>query len=179
MGLSLVKGLVELHEGSIEAESPGVGEGSTFDVRLPLSSPPMADAAADLAPESTASHRILVVDDNPDVVESCALLLRLLGQQVDTAADGPAALATVERLRPDLILLDLGLPGMDGFEVARRLRASNPGRAAWLVAVTGYGQETDIERSRAAGFDEHLLKPVGQDAMVSLLARCPVSSARH
>ncbi len=172
MGLALVKGLVELHGGSVEASSPGPGQGSIFGVRLPLSGAAVAVAAPALQLAGPAVRQILVVDDNPDVAEAFALLLDILGQQVETVADGPAALDAAERLRPDLILLDLGLPGMDGIEVARRLRAS--GCAARLVAVTGYGQEHDLADGKAAGFDEHLLKPVGQDAVIAMLARCPV-----
>ena len=173
LGLSLVKGLVELHGGSVEATSPGLGQGSTFTLRLPLSRLPVARPSSDRETCATAMHRILIVEDQPDVAQSCALLLRLLGQEVEVAPDGPTALAAIERLRPNLILLDLGLPGMDGYEVARRLRATEPGRTAWLAAVTGYGQPQDVERTRATGFDEHLLKPLGQNELVALLARCP------
>ena len=174
LGLALVKGLIELHGGEAQAQSPGPGGGSVFALRLPLARGPAASVA--LAPVQTApsAHRILLVEDHPDVAEACAILLRLLGQQVETAASGPAALEAAERLCPDLILLDLGLPGMDGFEVARRLRSTPCGRSARLVALTGYGQPADRARSRAAGFDEHLVKPLGREALVDALSRCPV-----
>ena len=174
LGLALVKGLTDLHGGSVEATSPGLGQGSAFTLRLPLSRQAAGDLSPKPAPRAPITHRILIVEDHPDVAEGCALLLRLLGQRVDIAPDGPSALAAIDRLRPDLILLDLGLPGMDGYEVARRLRATEPGRAAWLAAVTGYGRPQDFARTQAAGFDEHLLKPLSQDDLVALLARCPV-----
>jgi PAS domain S-box-containing protein len=173
LGLALIKGLAELHGGSVAVASPGLAQGSTFTLRLPQSSMPLAPALPDSEPKLPTARRILIVDDNPDVLTGCALLLRLLGHQVDTEQSGLAALATVERLCPDLILLDLGLPGMNGFEVARRLRTTAAGRAARLVAITGYGQHDDRQKSSAAGFDEHLLKPVGQDTLLALLERCP------
>jgi PAS domain S-box-containing protein len=177
MGLALAKGLVESHGGTIVANSAGPGQGSTFSVRLP--SPSMA--RTDVMPASQAGkpvlRRVLVVEDNTDVADACVMLLQTMGHEADAVADGPAALSASERLHPDLILVDLGLPGMDGFEVARRLRGMDSGRTARLVAVTGHGQ--DRERSRTAGFDEHLLKPVGQAALVALLARCRTSAARQ
>lgn len=171
MGLALAKGLVELHGGSLTATSRGPGQGSTFSVRLPLSDAPVSAAVEDPQSASSSGLQILLIEDHPDVAEACMLVLDLLGERVERVADGPAALAIVERLRPELILLDLGLPGMDGFEVARRLRATPAGRAAWIVAVTGYGQREDIARCETAGFDEHLLKPLGLDALSALLAR--------
>ncbi|AFL74509.1 PAS domain-containing hybrid sensor histidine kinase/response regulator [Thiocystis violascens] len=180
IGLALVKGVVELHGGSVTATSPGLGQGSTFSVRLPLSDRLPADTARSLPEARTCPnvYRILVVAERPATAENCALQLRLLGQRVETAADATAALAVVERLRPDLILLDVGLPGMDSGELARRLRATEPGRTAWLVAVAGDGQEPDVEGARAAGFDECLLEPLQRDALADLLARCPVAPFR-
>ncbi|MBK1716085.1 ATP-binding protein [Thiocystis violacea] len=172
LGLSLVKGLVELHGGEVRAASPGLGEGSTFSLSLPL------DRCDSMTPDADAERRsepvlvILVVDDQRDVADSCAMLLRCLGQRVHTAHDGPAALDLAERIRPDLILLDIGLPGMDGYEVARRLRDSDAGRNARLVALTGYGREDVQRQTRAAGFDEHLLKPVATETLIALLGRC-------
>lgn len=175
MGLTLVKGLVELHDGWVEANSLGRGQGSRFCIHLPLSPAPSTAVTPPRPPCRPPTHRILVVDDNADVAEAFALLLDLLGQQVETAPDGPAALAALERWRPDVILLDIGLPGMDGFEVARRLRATDIGGAAWLVAITGHGQERDLERARASGFNEHLLKPLSESAVISMLERCPAA----
>ncbi|EGV31020.1 PAS/PAC sensor hybrid histidine kinase [Thiorhodococcus drewsii AZ1] len=177
MGLALVKGLVELHGGEITASSPGPNQGSTFEVHLPLSRQEPVDVISPHRGVPIAPHRILVVEDNPDVAEALLLLLRMLGQQAESVADGLAALAASKRLNPDLILIDLGLPGMDGLELARHLRTTDTGRRARLVAVTGYGR--DRERSRRAGFDEHLLKPVGQVALVDILADCPSSTLRH
>jgi PAS domain S-box-containing protein len=176
MGLPLAKGVAELHGGSIAATSPGLGQGSTFSVRLPLADAPDTTAPPQAPPQHQAIRRVLVVEDNPDVAAACTLLLRLLGHRVEAVQDGMAALEAAERLRPDLILLDIGLPGIDGVEVGRRLRATAAGRAARLVAVTGYGQPEDMERTRAAGFDEHLLKPLGEVALVGALARCPRQS---
>jgi CheY-like chemotaxis protein len=176
MGLPLVKGIAELHGGTVEGASPGLGGGSVFALRLPLS-----QALVPAPPEPTrappAARQVLVVEDNPDVANALALLLRVLGQRVHTVADGPAALEAAERLRPDLILLDLGLPGMDGFEVAHRLRKSAHGRTARLVAVTGYGQESDALRARAAGFDAHVPKPMGKEDLLEALSRCPLPAA--
>jgi light-regulated signal transduction histidine kinase (bacteriophytochrome) len=171
LGLALVKGLVELHGGQVQAASPGLGAGSTFTVHLPLA--PRAPALAAPLPERRITrHVILVVDDDLDVAEACAMLLRCLDQQVHTVHDGPAALEAVERLRPDLILLDIGLPGMDGYAVARDLRATAAGRGARLAALTGYGQEDDRQRALAAGFDEHLRKPIDLKTLISVLERC-------
>ena len=171
LGLALVKGLAQLHGGGVEARSPGPRRGSTFVLHLPLSSAALASAGpVRMIPPARS---VLVVDDDPDVAQSCALLLRVLGQRVHTAPDGPAALEAAARLCPDLILLDLGLPGMDGVELAQRLRATAAGRAARLVAVTGYDQESDRARTQAAGCDEHLLKPLGEEALLDALSRCP------
>ncbi|MBK1716202.1 PAS domain S-box protein [Thiocystis violacea] len=174
LGLALVKGLVELHDGQVRAASPGLGAGSTFTVTLPLASTvPVASESASTSDRPVHQSRvILVVDDNWDVAESCAMLLRCLGQQVHTANDGPTALETAERIQPDLILLDIGLPGMDGYEVARRLRATEAGRDARLVALTGYGQEHDRQRTQATGFDAHLLKPLDSRILLAELDRC-------
>jgi PAS domain S-box-containing protein len=168
IGLTLVKKLVELHGGSVEARSPGPGLGSEFVVRLPAlpegggrqSEPaPGPDGEAELP-----RRRVLVVDDSPDVADSLALLLQLAGQEVRTAYDGPSALVAAQELRPEVVFLDLGMPGMDGYEVARRLRGQAGLEGARLVAVTGWGHPEDRRRSQEAGFDEHLVKPVGPEA---------------
>jgi PAS domain S-box-containing protein len=170
IGLTLVRRLVEMHGGSVEARSEGLGRGATFRVTLPLLDD--ADAGAD-APASAGpsgeSLRILVVDDNADVLTSMTMLLELDGHTVTTAQDGASTFAAVTDFRPDVVLLDLGLPGVDGYEIARGLR-NLLGPRVLLVAVTGYGQPEDRARSRAAGFDHHLLKPVDFDALQALLA---------
>jgi CheY-like chemotaxis protein/two-component sensor histidine kinase len=176
IGLSLVRGLVEMHGGSVEATSPGVGRGSEFTVRLPAL-PEALGAEANGKPVGagapagrTSSQRILVVDDNRDSAESLAMLLQVQGHEVQTAHDGLAALETARAFRPDIVLLDIGLPRMDGHEVARRLRREE-GRQAVLVALTGYGTDEDHRRSQEAGFDYHLVKPVELDALYQLLIR--------
>ena len=162
IGLALVQRLVELHGGRVEATSV-VGEGSEFVVRLPLAEPPAGRATAPTpevaAATSTGSCRVLVVDDNVDSAGSLARLLRLKRHEVRTAHDGAAALAAAIEQVPDVVLLDIGLPEMDGYEVARRLRAQPTLANAVLVALTGYGQESDRRLSREAGFDHHMVKP--------------------
>jgi signal transduction histidine kinase/DNA-binding response OmpR family regulator len=165
IGLTLVRRLVEMHGGSVHAFSPGVNQGSEFVVRLPVLQEAQAQEAAlsnglmRLA-MPTRVHRILVVDDNQDAADSLAMLLRLAGQEIRLAHDGPTALSVAESFHPEVVMLDIGLPGLDGYEVARRLRQRPGGGALLLIALTGYGQEDDQRRSREAGFDHHLVKPV-------------------
>jgi two-component system CheB/CheR fusion protein len=174
IGLSLVKNLVGLHGGSVRAFSAGKGQGSEFVVRLPrLVDPPAAACAVAESQPATGGLRILVVDDNHDAAESLALLLQIDGHEVWMAHDGPAGLEMARAKRPDAVLLDIGLPGMDGYAVARTLRRSAESGQARLIALTGYGQREDREKSSAAGFDAHLLKPVDIDLLQRLLAECP------
>jgi len=174
IGLTLVRRLVEMHGGRVEVASDGAGRGSEFTIRLPrLTLDAAAPAAARAAAREVLSgpaRRVLVVDDQPDSTDSLALLLRLRGHEVSTAADGPGAVDEFLRSKPEVVFLDLGLPGMSGYDVARRLRAMPEGRDVRLVAVTGYGTEADRERTRAAGFDLHLAKPVDPHAVEALLA---------
>ncbi len=172
IGLTLVRSLVEMHGGTVQVFSAGVGAGSEFVVRLPAlagavegGAGPGPGVAAAVTP-----RRILVVDDNVDSAESLALLLRLAGHRARTAHNGPGALAAARDFRPEVVLLDIGLPGMDGYEVARRLREWADGERVLLVAQTGYGQEDDRCRSRQAGFDAHLIKPVDPSVLQALLA---------
>jgi PAS domain S-box-containing protein len=182
VGLTLVRSLVELHGGSVEARSDGQERGSEFVVRLPARPAQMETdrvaAAATVNTPSDARYRVLVVDDNVDSAESIALLLELNGHEVRMAHDGPAALEVADGFRPEVIVLDIGLPGMDGYEVARRLRNGGAMRAALLIALTGYGQAEDRKHSQAAGFDYHLVKPVDTVLLQNLIAFHQSSSAR-
>ena len=178
IGLTLVRRLVELHNGSVSVSSDGPGKGSQFVVRLPraMSSVDEASrtpAAAAMGPGSLPARRILVVDDNKDAVESLALLLVIGGQTVATARDGIEALSQFREFFPDVVVLDIGLPGLNGYEVARRIRSMESGRRAVLVALTGWGQDEDRRRTIEAGFDYHLVKPVDFDALTALLASLP------
>lgn len=175
IGLSLVKQLVELHGGDIHAESRGLGEGSCFTVRLPLAGvacDPIAGASGRITqpPVATAPRRVLVCDDNIDGAESMALMLGLQGHDVRTVHDGLEALAVAPIWCPEVVLLDIGLPGLSGYDVARRLRAEPALADTLLIAVTGWGSETDKRRSAEAGFDRHLTKPVEAAALDAVLA---------
>ena len=174
IGLSLVKGLIELHGGSVTAESEGAGQGSTFTVRLPLAAA-AAVAEAIAAPTGHAaqasSRKILVADDMVDNLESMATLLGLMGHTVWAAQDGAEAFALAEVHRPELVLLDLGMPRMDGYEACRRIREQPWSRDMTIVAVTGWGQKEDRRRTGEAGFDHHMVKPVDASKLVSLLER--------
>jgi signal transduction histidine kinase len=170
IGLTLVKSLVELHGGTVSAASEGPGRGSEFTVRLPkLARSETSDAGPAAAPEQITPRRVLIVDDNPDAGDSLATLLEMTGHQVAVARSGPQGLEAAARLRPEVAVLDLGLPGMNGYELAGRLRAEPFGRDVTLVALTGYGQEDDRRRSREAGFDHHLTKPADLDALTAIL----------
>ena len=163
IGLTLVRQFTELHGGTVSVSSEGRDRGSEFVVRLPVAPSPRNGAApAEVAsrPTAPAGRRVLVVDDNVTAASMLALLLDRLGAgRVEVATDGIAAVSKARELRPDLILLDIGLPGKDGYQVARELRGHRELEGAVLVALTGYGQEQDRLRSREAGFDEHLVKP--------------------
>ena len=174
IGLTLAKNLVELHGGTMEVHSAGVGQGSEFVVRLPV----LAEAPKLPTPEPASNElkaapprRILVVDDNEDSAESLTILLNLAGHKTHTAYDGLEALEAAETFRPDMILLDIGLPKLNGFEVARKIREQPWGQSIVLVALTGWGQDEDRRRSREAGFNHHLTKPVDPRALTNLLAQ--------
>ena len=176
IGLTLVKSLVEIHGGTVEAHSAGLGRGSEFVVRLPLMTlaheEPGERENGD-QPQRAASppgQRLLVVDDNMDAADSLAILLRLRGHEVRVAYDGSSALELVKGYRPDLVFLDIGMPGMDGYELARRLRRQPGLEQVRLAALTGYGQEEDRRLSREATIDHHLVKPVEPEALEALLA---------
>jgi signal transduction histidine kinase/ActR/RegA family two-component response regulator len=174
IGLTLVRSLAEMHGGSVTATSEGPGKGSEFMVRLPA----VAARAEEIprlpakTPQANAHRaRILIVDDNVDMVRGLVRLLELLGHDVQTAYDGPTAVEAARVHRPEFVLLDLGLPGMDGYQVATRLRQEQGSQDAVIIAVTGYGQEDDRCRSREAGFDHHLVKPIDHNVLVTLISQ--------
>ena len=174
IGLALVKGLVEMHGGTVEAASPGEGQGSTFTVKLPILKDREESAPGTQSgerPESAGSkRRILVVDDNRDSAASMATMLRLMGNEIRTAHDGLEALELAEQFRPQVILMDLGMPRLNGYEAARRIREQPWGGDVAIIALTGWGQEVDRARSKEAGCDGHLVKPVNLPDLENLLA---------
>jgi signal transduction histidine kinase/ActR/RegA family two-component response regulator len=174
IGLALVRGLVELHGGTVEAHSAGLGKGSEFIVRLPAvegPEPTPAQGARENRPVSSRHKgRILVVDDNRDAAESLSMILRLLGYEIQSAHDGVEALQAAAAFHPNVVLLDIGMPKMNGYETARRIREQPWGRTMTLIALTGWGQEDDKKRAVEAGFDVHLTKPVEPAALEKLLA---------
>jgi PAS domain S-box-containing protein len=178
IGLTLVKRLVALHGGEVAAFSEGPDRGSRFVVRLPLLHPrrlsgppsPLASATESPAAGVSASRRVLVIDDNQDSTTSMAMLLKLVGHEVCVAADGNTGLREAERFLPQVVLLDIGLPDINGYEVARRLRQHPSLQSATLIAMTGYGQPEDRQRSSEAGFHHHLVKPVDWETLERLLA---------
>jgi CheY-like chemotaxis protein len=185
IGLNLVKRLVELHGGTVEARSGGRGQGSEFIVRLPLAEPAASareGAEADPAggpscgPAGIRPCRVLVTDDNVDAATSLAMMLELMGNEIRIAHDGLEAIETAADFRPDMILLDIGMPRLNGYDACRRIREQPWGRGTVIVALTGWGQEEDKRRSREAGFDHHLVKPIDPVTLGQLLAGAqPVS----
>jgi CheY-like chemotaxis protein len=177
IGLALVKGLVEMHGGVVTAESAGLGKGSTFTVRLPvLEERPERPAPEMLGGEAVPQRpkrRILVVDDNRDSATSMAMVLQLLGNDVRTVHDGVEAVAAAERFRPQVVLMDIAMPRINGYEATRRIRKQPWGREMVIMALTGWGQEVDMARSREAGCNGHLVKPVGVEELEKLLADLP------
>ena len=180
IGLSLARGLVEMHGGRISAHSAGPGLGSEFVVRLPLAESAAATAMAKAAATGAAAPpppcRVLVADDLRDSADSLGLLIELMGHTVEIAYDGEAALSAAERFRPDIVLLDLGMPKLDGFEVSRRIRAAPWSESMRLVAQSGWGQEEDRRRTAEAGFDHHLVKPIDPTALEALMQKLAVAA---
>jgi signal transduction histidine kinase len=171
IGLALVRGLVGMHGGAVEANSEGHGQGSEFVVRLPVAPPPVGRGAAPAGDGAArAAHRVLVVDDNDDSAASLAMLLEAMGNEARTARDGLEALEVGAAFRPDVVLLDIGLPRLNGYEAARRIRLEPWGKGILLVAQTGWSQEEDRRQSREAGFDFHLVKPIDPAVLESVLA---------
>jgi CheY-like chemotaxis protein len=173
IGLTLVRSLVQMQGGTVTAHSAGRDQGSEFVVRFPaVADQPIAVPVIDghaRHESSAAGLRVLVVDDNRDVADTTATILRLSGCDTHVAYDGRSGLDAVERLQPDAVLLDIGLPGLDGYQVAERLRAQPAYRKTLVVAVSGYGQEEDRVRSKAAGFDYHVVKPIDPTVINGLL----------
>ncbi|MBV8144355.1 MAG: PAS domain S-box protein [Gammaproteobacteria bacterium] len=181
VGLSLVRGLVSLHGGTVEARSNGPGRGSEFIVRLPVGTP--APLAVDAGVEgenicADAGLKILIVDDNRDAADTCAMLLEASGHHVQTAYTARQGLELARAFRPHALLLDIGLPDMDGYRLAEKIRDLPWGRGAVLVAVTGWGQEQDRKRAVAAGFDQHLVKPISAETVEMLLQSLGARAAR-
>ncbi len=178
IGLTLVKRLTEMHGGSIEARSAGAGQGSEFVVRLPvLSKPAGLSSLEPAAQESSAERRILIVDDNRDSADSLAMLLEITSNKTYMAHDGVEALEAIEKYRPEVVLLDIGLPRLDGHEVCRRIREQSWGKDILIIALTGWGQEDDRRKSEEAGFNGHLVKPVDYDKLLELLSSLTARSA--
>lgn len=169
IGLTLVRRLVELHGGSVVARSEGVGRGSELVVRLPVGDGAQDEEVAEADEPTLARLKLLVVDDNADSAETLAMLLGVSGHDTRVAFDGAEALAVADEYRPDVILLDVGLPTLSGLDVCRRIRQQPWGRGVVIVAITGWGQDDDRDRTAAAGFDGHLVKPVAYDAVMTLL----------
>jgi CheY-like chemotaxis protein len=172
IGLAIVKRLVQMHGGEVAAESPGLERGSTFEIRLPRVARPQAQNPEAVAFKATP-QRVLVVDDNLDAANSLAALLNLQGHETQAVYSGREALERIESFRPNVALIDIGLPKMNGYELAKRLREALCGEALRLVALTGYGQVEDRERAQAAGFDGYLVKPVDMAALERVLAELP------
>lgn len=182
IGLSIVKRLVEMHGGAVEALSGGHGLGSRLIVRLPVASPAVQEEPREAQDEVpgpfAARRRILVADDNADSASSLAMVLEILGNEVCTAFDGVEAVEAAETFRPDVILLDIGMPRMNGYDACRSIREQPWGKDVLLIALTGWGQEEDVRRSQEAGFDHHLVKPVEPSRLEKLLeARLPIPAA--
>ncbi len=174
IGLTLVRRVVELHGGTVTASSPGLGRGSEFVVRFPIAEPSASGASEPSESEGAGEGeplRVVVVDDNADLADSLALMLRFMGHDVRSFHDASAALDAIREFSPDLVILDVGMPGMDGHSLARRIRATAGGRNAFLAALTGWGSPEDRLQSRDAGIDEHLVKPVEPRAVENVIER--------
>jgi CheY-like chemotaxis protein len=173
IGLSLVKRVVELHGGRVEAHSDGPGQGSEFVVRLPVIIENRVQESAqsdDSESACVAKCRILIVDDLKDSADSLAMLLRMSGHEVQTAYDGEEAVIAAEKFRPEVVLLDIGMPRLNGYDACRRIREKPWGKSIILIAVTGWGQEDDRRRTEEAGFNGHMVKPVNSRDLMKVLA---------
>jgi CheY-like chemotaxis protein len=181
IGLALVQQLTKLHGGKVEASSV-LGQGSEFVVRLPVvatGTPPPPSPVTETGQPTTRPLRVLMVDDNVDTVLSFSMLLKASGHDVRPAHDGPTAVQAALDYRPDVVVLDIGLPGLNGYEVAKRIRQHPVLKNVVLVAMTGYGQETDRQRSQEAGFDHHLVKPARFEQLQQILATVSEKARPH
>ena len=179
IGLALAKRLVDLHGGTLEAASAGTGRGSEFTLRIPAADAPLSADEPSASADDLARKRILVVDDNVDAADTLGLMLRQMGAAVHVANDGAAAIEAFPHFRPSAVLLDIGMPRMDGYEVARELRSRYPDAEVSIIALTGWGQEQDRARAREAGFDHHIVKPADASALQLLLASVEPPRAGH
>jgi CheY-like chemotaxis protein len=177
IGLTLARRLVELHGGTVNAQSEGTGKGSEFTIRLPATAPAprTATRAAATDKPAGAKRRVLVVDDNKDSGDTLALLLKVKGHEVYTARDGFEAIEKAAELRPEIILMDVGMPRLNGYDATRRIRETDYGRDIYIVALTGWGQASDVARSLEAGCSAHMVKPVDFAALDQLLSDIPTS----
>jgi two-component system CheB/CheR fusion protein len=173
LGLALVKGLAELHGGSIQAQSDGLGKGAAFAVRLPLDEGAAPEKVVLRASGPRISRRVLIVEDNPDAAESLREALELGAHEVEVAYSGPEGLEKIRALHPDVVFCDIGLPGMDGYDVARAVRQDPALQSTFLVALSGYALPEDIERAAQAGFQHHLAKPPSVNALERVLSELP------
>jgi two-component system CheB/CheR fusion protein len=181
IGLALVHVLTEMHGGTVTAESAGLGTGSSFTVRLPVlqvSEIEHSGVGTRAAPAAVVRRRVLVADDNLDAAESLAMLLTMMGHEVRAAHDGEQAVEQAEKFRPDLILMDVGMPTLDGLQAATRIRSMEWGASPVIVALTGWGQDADRKRSKDAGCDVHLVKPLDFDRLTVLLTQLAQAPAR-
>jgi two-component system, sensor histidine kinase len=182
IGLSLARTLTELHGGKIEAHSAGAGKGCEFVVQLPLATLAEREAAAQRPPAADGEpqrHRVMIVDDSVDGAESMSVLLEMLGHEVRVVYEGKAALPTAQEFKPEVVILDIGLPDMSGYQVARALRAHPVSAGALLIALTGYGQQSDRQRTHEAGFDHHLVKPASLEDVERAIAVGSVAGAHR
>jgi CheY-like chemotaxis protein len=175
IGLTLAKRLIELHQGRIEARSAGHGQGTEFLIHLPTTAaaPAQRARASERYSDLSVSRRVLIADDNHDAAVSLSMLLQSLGHDTRVAHDGIEALAEAELFHPEVVLLDIGMPRLDGYETARRIARRPWAAATQIVAVTGWGQETDRHRAREAGFHRHLVKPADLDTLIDVMSRSP------
>jgi two-component system CheB/CheR fusion protein len=173
LGLAMTKGLVELHGGSVTISSEGPGRGTTVTVCLPLDTSPASAEVVAVESRPQRRRRVVVIEDNKDAADTLKEALLMNGHEVEAAYDGPSGIELVRNFHPEIVICDIGLPTMDGYEVAKTLRADDASRGVYFVALTGYAMPKDLERATAAGFDHHLTKPVSLDVLNRLISDAP------